>query len=363
MYELDKNVKLKEGVIFVMKNEFKTDAHARIGWIDAVKAFAIFCIVLGHAINGNGVLWHIVYGFHVPLFLILGGLNFSCKETSFRDFVVKKFRSIMIPYYFWGIISIFIYIIVANAIRENGALNFFECILGLVAGTAKNGYMHWNTPMWYLPMYFCVQIISYHLFKYNPGIKIRILYGVVAFVIAWGGYFSKPDLLLPFGLSSVIFLYPFFVCGTILKTILSKIDDAADSIKVFIASGMISVSIIIILIQNNIDYVTDVYRCYPLFVISAIGMSLGSIIIIKEYIKCGSIIKMIGSYTLGIMILQKFPLFFFIHFCPGCKELYSLYPQLMSVFISIITVIGCAVFSKFACRYIPWAFGRIKYIR
>lgn len=340
-------------------NSASIKGNSRIAWIDAAKAFAICCIVLGHAINGNGILWHFVYGFHVPFFLILGGLIFSAKEEKLISYIIKKFKNIMIPYYFWGIVSICVYIAIAKIARESPKLTILQCLFGLVLGTAKNGYMHWNTPMWYLPMYFLIQIASYLILRRKPNVKVKVIYGIGSFIIAWGLYQIKSDILLPFGCSTAIFLYPFFAIGTFLNPILSKFDVLSKNVQNLTALGLIAASGCVIIYQDNIDYVTDVYRQYPLFVISAIGMSLGIILIIKQVPRYSSLVNLIGTNTLGIMILQKFPIYFFVHICPGIKRLYLSLPQVTSFFVTIITVLICAVFSSYGTRYVPWMFGRI----
>lgn len=330
----------------------------RIKWVDATRAFAIFCIVLGHAINGKNMIWHIVYGFHVPLFIILGGFTYSCREKEFGVYSIKKFRSIMIPYYFWGIFSIAIYFLMSKVIHED-TLSISQCIVGLVVGTAKNGYMHWNTPMWYLPMYFLIQIVSYVLYKHKPDGRTKCVYGILSFVFAYLLYLIKPDLQLPLGLSSSIYLYPFFVFGSILKDILDYLNELTKLKKLILACTLIAISGFLIAWQKNIDYVTDVYRNYPIFVFSAIAMSLGFIIIIREMPRYNSLVTIVGTNTLGIMILQKFPLYFFIHVCPGVKEVYYSYPLLVSMVVSLITVFCCVVVCIIGTSYAPWAFGRV----
>lgn len=344
-----------------MKNKFETNKKQRIEWIDAAKAVAIICIVLGHAVNGNGILWHIVYGFHIPLFIILGGLIFSVRVEKFQDFVIRKFKSIMIPYYFWGIISIFIYLIMTTIIHEKDSLNIYQCFVGLIVGTAQNGKMHWNTPMWYLPMYFCMQSVSFVWVKCKQSNKTLLVYGISSFVFAWLIYFIKPDIYLPFGIASMIFLYPFFVFGVWLKKVDIFFEQLSKVKRVFVACALMVISGVGIIYQDNIDYVTNVYRSYPIFYFSAIGMSLGIIVIIKETPKHSNLIKTIGLNTLGIMILQKFPLFFLIHVCPVIKNLYHTNILVVSIISTCITVLVCTAVCVYCTKYWPWMFGKKVY--
>lgn len=89
---------------------------------DAVKGFAIFLVVLGHAIawqfndyslvlSGSNkdvmLLWRIIYSFHMPLFFFCSGL-FHDKANEYYSFrnsvclVYKRFLTLIIPYFVTG---------------------------------------------------------------------------------------------------------------------------------------------------------------------------------------------------------------------------------------------------------------------
>ena len=52
-------------------------SNLRVRWIDMVKGFGIFLMVIGHAsgLPENIKLW--IYGFHMPLFFILSGYTYG----------------------------------------------------------------------------------------------------------------------------------------------------------------------------------------------------------------------------------------------------------------------------------------------
>ena len=67
----------------------------RIGYIDALKGFAIICVVIGHVADGylsaemypeSSVLlfglYNIIYSFHMPLFMIISGFIFFTAYVS-----------------------------------------------------------------------------------------------------------------------------------------------------------------------------------------------------------------------------------------------------------------------------------------
>lgn len=64
--------------------------NARIDYLDRIKGFAIFLVVMGHAIawqfndfyvayedpiyDNQFILWRLIYSFHMPLFMFCSGL-------------------------------------------------------------------------------------------------------------------------------------------------------------------------------------------------------------------------------------------------------------------------------------------------
>lgn len=93
----------------------------RIEYIDAIKGFAIFLMVMGHAIAWNyenynaicnfhseqstnvkmgGVIWQLIYSFHMPLFFMVSGfLSYKAYQWGdFLSFIKKKFMRLLLPW-------------------------------------------------------------------------------------------------------------------------------------------------------------------------------------------------------------------------------------------------------------------------
>ena len=92
-------------------------AH-HVQWVDWAKGIGISCVVFGHAWRGlhPGVRVHsppllvlldsAIYGFHMPLFFFLSGLFVvkSARQPA-REFVGKKLKSIVYPYFLWSFLQ------------------------------------------------------------------------------------------------------------------------------------------------------------------------------------------------------------------------------------------------------------------
>ncbi len=74
---------------------------SRIGWVDALKAIAMFCVFLGHFGENAGGFYVFVFMFHIQTFFFASGL-FASKLTQLPlvDFLKNLLRRLVIPYLF-----------------------------------------------------------------------------------------------------------------------------------------------------------------------------------------------------------------------------------------------------------------------
>lgn len=78
----------------------------RIYWIDYLKAFAMFLVVLGHSgLDNDSFLKTWIYGFHMPLFMFVSGF-FAHKQKSLSSAFMKDIKSLCIPYLFFSLFLI-----------------------------------------------------------------------------------------------------------------------------------------------------------------------------------------------------------------------------------------------------------------
>ena len=92
------------------------ELREREKWVDAVKRFAIYLVILGHSIQyatsqdynyAGNTFFQIIYSFHMPLFMMMSGYLFaySMNKYSIKNGVFAKVRGILIPCISWGIIT------------------------------------------------------------------------------------------------------------------------------------------------------------------------------------------------------------------------------------------------------------------
>ena len=102
----------------------------RIREIDILRGFAIVLVILGHAfivhpVDIHNVPWcaslhNWIYSFHMELFFLLCGAVYHCK--SYIPYLKKKTERILVPYLFFGIVSLILHVIGLDAVNKSYSL-------------------------------------------------------------------------------------------------------------------------------------------------------------------------------------------------------------------------------------------------
>ena len=79
--------------------------RSRTEWVDIAKGIGIVCVCLGHL--GIESIDRVVFTFHMPLFFILSGM-FLNGNVPFSEFIKKKSKRLLVPYYVTGGIICFL---------------------------------------------------------------------------------------------------------------------------------------------------------------------------------------------------------------------------------------------------------------
>lgn len=147
----------------------------RIPFIDIARAFAIILIVVGHVIVHSqhlGSIYKLIYSFHVVLFFIISGFTFKIKENEkFLNFFKKKFLRIMVPYFVWALAFLIPYMIFGKGVGNNlgitSSFNLKTMLINIIYGNGNLEALKQNTPLWFLPALFSMEIIYYFVIKFS----------------------------------------------------------------------------------------------------------------------------------------------------------------------------------------------------
>lgn len=201
--------------------------RSRIKWVDTAKFLGIFAIYLGHFGTVLDKSLAFVYQYHVALFFLLSGCmsNYD-KEDNIFKFIKKKFKSIMIPFFAFSIISLIIYVLLNNCTL--GVV--LEQINIIVRGNIRNNFFAMS--LWFLSCLFLMEIIFKLLKKFNNKLLIFLLC-LIMFVIA-EGFISPRPIIEPhwiYNLDSVFYYIIFYAIGYIVYPWILKLFELDTKIK------------------------------------------------------------------------------------------------------------------------------------
>lgn len=141
----------------------------RIVWIDQLKGFAFFFVILGHA-GVEKTLKSWIYSFHMPIFFFLTGLNFHIEklaQTKPFDFLKKLTLRLLVPYVWLQLLSMclrFVQKTVLDGVETPAALY----MRGIVYGHSRLADAPSN-PLYFVLVLFSAEVLLYCIIKLTKG--------------------------------------------------------------------------------------------------------------------------------------------------------------------------------------------------
>lgn len=135
-------------------------------FIDVLKGWGIILVIWGHS---SQFLFNEIYSFHMPLFFFLSGCFFNWKMSS-KDFVKKKVRQLLIPYFIFFLLSCLYYMILL-ALTGRFSLETLFMLEGIFP--INNEII--NTPLWFLYALFWMSLLYYIIRRYFQNDLLIIL--------------------------------------------------------------------------------------------------------------------------------------------------------------------------------------------
>lgn len=200
----------------------------RVGWIDIAKGICMIAVIIGHMMIEE---LEFVYSFHLTTFFILTGYTLH-KEKLNSEYLRKKFKRLMVPYFITCLVITFGKIINLFVLNNDYTIQSFTYILrSFVVKTffASGGVLDFGSislgwgigAIWFLPaMFFALIFIQLVL-----RLKSKGLQGVVAIIMFALSAIMAKVIWLPFSILASMFAVPFILFGKFLRDgkILEKI--------------------------------------------------------------------------------------------------------------------------------------------
>lgn len=296
----------------------------RENWIDAAKVIAISIVLLNH--NGIVIPGVNFWGgmFYVPAFFLLAGYTYSPKEESYGNFVKRKAKRLLIPYFVANFL-IFACSIVKDLLLGNFALNkTLLSLLGIFYGRnqlfmnvdpEQNIYFMkiLNAPTWFLPALFLTLICGEAICRKTKGKRNTLIVIMIVLYALLPLCHSVIPVLLPWSLDTLPCFLIFFLMGWILKDAswFEKQMEQPIVKRVGTVLGLLAILIVAGLLNGSFNLSIRDYGKSCL--VSVVAATFSSILIMyalyfieRKWAKVTEVISRPAKYTLSILCYHYF---------------------------------------------------------
>ena len=187
--------------------------------MDILRGLGIFCVVFAHVLNNS--ISNIIYLFHMPLFFFITGLTMSYsfkKEINFKDYIRKKIRVIIIPYFIFCCLSIVYWILIERNIRGQFDISIMSNVINIFLARTVMDLYSFNVVLWFLPCLFMSNIIFYFIMKFKSD-YIKLFISIL--LLGIGYILCINQIILPFSFETSLIGTFFIVIGYLFITHIS----------------------------------------------------------------------------------------------------------------------------------------------
>lgn len=271
----------------------------RITWIDSAKGIGIILVVLGHICLVKEE-YNYINSFHVPLFFFLSGylVRFE-KYDSVRLFITEKFNSIIVPYFYFSLLSYFYWIVIERRFSGN-VVSPLAAFVNIFIAPGGDQYLPHNPALWFLPCLFMVAVVFYTLARKQRIVNILLLL-LVSLVIGYGTTLYLPASL-PWSLGVVPTAIVFYGVGFIMKKI-PKVCIVSNYIRLVIVCCCMPIGIKISQINECVLVADNFYGSYYRFYLAAF-MGITSAVMIAKMFQSNWLLGYLGRNSMIIFALH-----------------------------------------------------------
>lgn len=272
--------------------------NSRKYWIDGLRGFAIILIVLGHFFQGFKFTLYI-YIFHVPLFFVISGMCFNSSDSDIRAFFTKKIKSLIVPYFSFGIVVVPMAYLLEEDYTFHGFINvIFSYII-----------QRRFTTMWFLTTLFVTEIIFklIHQQAKNKNEMFRVILILSSLFMVYEYIFN---IDLPWNLDLSMICLLFYEIGYLIKE-LKLIDKIKNKLNLGFLIGILLSSLGILLGTISIRITSrrlDIFYGelgMPIIGILGAFFTCVGLVYISFCIPRIKILESIGCHTMSIFALHQ----------------------------------------------------------
>ncbi|MFT0803629.1 acyltransferase family protein [Bacillus swezeyi] len=194
----------------------------RIDWIDASKGLGIILVVLGHTPTTDW-LKTFIFSFHMPLFFFLSGIVYHDANMTFKSFLYKKMKTLLLPYFIFSVLAYLFWFLVERHFQFSGSSDVDPVVpfKGIFYSVPDNYMLTHNPALWFLTCLFIVEILFFCMKKW---LKERLIVYSVMLSAALGYYNDQYlEVKLPWNIEVALTAIVFYSAGFFLRHRLKKL--------------------------------------------------------------------------------------------------------------------------------------------
>jgi acyltransferase len=208
----------------------------RFHWIDALKGFGIMLVVLAHH-SLPIALDTYIFSFHMPLFFFISGFlfDFGKYTESSGNFVKGRFRSLIVPYFCFAVITCIFYFLLDELYTPGiASIKFFENSIFhgishiLVAFGPAISY---NPPLWFLTCLFVTELLFYGLAKKYYGDPEKLVFWLIIAGVIGYLYSIYLPFRIPWNVDVALAAIVFYGAGNLFKRLTEPESKVSFSLK------------------------------------------------------------------------------------------------------------------------------------
>ena len=232
--------------------------------------------------------------------------GFFHQPISSNQNLLKRFKTILIPYFFWAFVLYGIWYFFGRHYGESVAfkLSPIKNLAGVFYAQGDRPFMDWGIPMWFLPAIFVTYLICFLIDKIaNKTLKTTVLFAIpiIGFL-----YTRNFEINLPWSINIAMVAFLFYYFGRYFFKTISDIS-TKNSILIMILCGLLNLAFF----DKNIkiDMYRAIYGNEFYFLLNGLTGSIFLLLFFKTF-PYFKILSFIGKFSLLILVLQLVSLSF-----------------------------------------------------
>jgi len=260
----------------------------KLNWVDNLKTIGILAVVLGHIASPFGTF---IFSWHMPLFFIIAGF-FIKHGVSIKEFVIKDFKRLMIPYFIFTIIGLVLESIKRVALHRE-SLDYLHELEGVFIWMDMSSLINsYAFVLWFLPALFFARVILMTINKLNKSLFIQ--FAIVS--LLFGSSFL---VQLPFGIDNSLNAILFLFLGSVFFRFYQEN-------KILYLLPIVLVGLYIMYGLPSLDMATKSYQNIILNIVFSVSMVYTFILLFKKLNYTNNLLTIWGGNTMLLFIIHPY---------------------------------------------------------